>query len=80
MPTQIAYFVLFLKWFSTVDLNRMVNTPDSSRPWMGVWLHSGTQLGTLMVLSTFYFMIKKVKLLSTQEYSGAGEVGVTEQS
>lgn len=41
---------------------------------MGVWLHSGTQPGTLMVLPTFYFMIKKVKLLSTQEYSGAGVV------
>lgn len=42
---------------------------------MGNYLPAGTQPGNLMALSTFYFMIKKVKLLSTQDSSEAGIVG-----
>ena len=64
----------------TVELYRTVNTPDSSRPLKEVWLHLGTQPGILKVLSTFYFMIKKVKLLSTQGYWRASVIRVTEQS
>lgn len=55
-------------------VNPTVKSHDSSRPWMEVWLPSDAQPGTMMALSIFYFMTKKVKLSSTQVYSGAGVV------